>query len=177
MRRELFIHLSFWFSFFVFITLIRSHFSLSYWPFWVGGLVGVVLPDLDHLLYSFFIKPTDLTSQRVGSLLQKREVKRSVELLYETRNERSGLVFHSVFFQLIFLILTFWMITSSGSIFGKGLALSFALHLAIDQIMDLSDLNNFDNWLKNSPISMDLQQSKIYCLVTVVLLCFFGLLI
>ena len=190
MKRELLIHLSFWFSFFVFITLIRGHFNLSYYPFWIGGLVGVILPDIDHIIYAFFIKPTDLTSQRIGYLLNKKEIKRSVELLYETRNERIGLIFHSIFFQIIFLILTFWMMSSSGSIFGKGLVLSFALHLAIDQIMDITDLNSFDNWLrfssamneqamliKNYPFSMDLSQSKIYWLSTTVVLCLFGLLL
>lgn len=177
MRREFFIHLSFWFSFFVFVLIIKNHFELSYWPFWVGGLVGVILPDIDHLIYAYFIKPQDLTSQRVSYLINKKDIKRSIELLYETRNERSGLVFHSIFFQVVFLILTFWMVSSSGSIFGKGLALSFALHLAIDQIMDITDLKSLDNWMENSPITLDLSKAKIYWVVTTIMLCIFGILI
>ena len=102
MRRELFIHFSFWLSFFVLITLVKQLFNLSYWPFWVGGVVGLFLPDIDHLVYVFFLQPQELTSQRVNFLLDKREVKRTLELLYETRSERTGLIFHTILFQLIF---------------------------------------------------------------------------
>ena len=106
MRREIFLHFAFWFSFFVFITLIRKYFNLSYWPFWVGGIVGTLLPDIDHILY-LYLRPQELTSQRVGLLLDKREIKRTLSLLYETRTERRDLIFHTAFFQIIFLILTF----------------------------------------------------------------------
>ncbi len=177
MKRELFIHSAFWFSFFVFISLIRHYLNLSYWPFWLGGMLGVILPDIDHLIYVYFVKPGDLTSQRVNYLVNKKEIERSVELLYETRNERSALIFHSIFFQIIFLILTFWMISSSSSLFGRGLVLSFALHLSIDQVMDLTDLKSLDNWLKNSPINLDFKNAKIYSLVTILLVCIFGFLL
>lgn len=177
MRRELFIHFAFWFSFFVFITLFKHYFTLSYWPFWLGGIVGTILPDLDHFIYFYFVKPQDLTSQRVGYLVNKKEIVRGVELLYETRNERKDLIFHSVFFQVIFLVLTFWMMSSSGSFFGRGLVLSFALHLSIDQIMDLTELKSFDNWLKNSPIYLNFRNAKIYCLATILLICLFGFLL
>ena len=175
MRRELFIHFSFWLSFFVLITLVKQLFNLSYWPFWVGGVVGLFLPDIDHLVYVFFLQPQELTSQRVNFLLDKREVKRTLELLYETRSERTGLIFHTILFQLIFLILTFWIMTSSGSFFGKGLVLSFSIHLLIDQMVDLNDLKSFDNWVKNFPIKLDLKQAKIYFAVFIFIIFIFGI--
>ncbi len=177
MKRELFIHFAFWFSFFVFISIIHKYFNFSYWPFWLGGIVGTILPDLDHLIYFYFVRPQDLTSQRVGYLVNKKEIGRSVELLYETRNERKDLIFHSIFFQLIFLVLTFWMMSSSGSYFGRGLVLAFALHLSIDQIIDLTELKSFENWLKNSPFYLNLRNAKIYCLATILLLCILGFLL
>lgn len=176
MRRELFIHFAFWFSFFVLLTLVKQLFSLSYWPFWLGGLIGMFLPDVDHLIYVYFLQPQELTSQRVNFLLERREVKRTLELLYETRSERHGLIFHTVFFQLIFLILTFWIMTSSGSFFGKGLVLSFSIHLLVDQMVDLNDLRNFDNWIKNFPFSFDLRQAQIYFLAACLAVFIFGFL-
>jgi|SRR5688572_10267716 len=176
MKRELFIHLAFWFAFFVFITLIRQYFSFSYWPFWVGGILGIFLPDLDHLIYVLFVKPEELTSQRVGYLIDKKDVKRSVELLYETRTERRGLIFHTIFFQIIFLVLTFWMMSSSGSLFGRGLVLSFALHLSVDQLVDLTELKSFNNWFKDLPFTLDLNKSKVYWMVTTVIVLVFGFL-
>jgi len=162
MRRELFIHFAFWFSFFVLISLVKHFLSLSYWPFWLGGAIGTFLPDIDHLIYVLFMSPQDLTSQRVSFLWQRREYKRIIELLYETRSERRGLVFHTIFFQIIFLILTFWVMSSSASLFGKGLVLSFAFHLSVDQLVDLTDMKNLSNWTKDLPINLDLKKSEIY---------------
>ncbi|HKC04387.1 MAG TPA: hypothetical protein VKC54_00725 [Patescibacteria group bacterium] len=176
MRRELFIHFAFWLSFFIFITLAKSYFSLAFWPFWLGGIFGTVLPDLDHVIYFYFLSPRDLTSQRFNFLIQKHEIKRMLTLLYETRGERRGLIFHSVFFQIIFMILTFWMISSSSSLFGRGLVLAFALHLSIDQIMDLTDIGTFDNWVKMFPIKFDYKKAKIYTFTTILLVLVFGLL-
>ncbi|HET7099418.1 MAG TPA: hypothetical protein VFI61_04265 [Patescibacteria group bacterium] len=177
MKRELFLHFSFLLSFFIFISIIKHYLNISYWPFWLGGLVGVFLPDVDHILYVLFLKPVELTSQRVNYLLQKKDFKRSIELLYETRGERRGLIFHTVYFQLIFLILTFWMLSSSGSLFGKGLVLSFSLHLLIDQIVDLMELKSFNNWLVNSPIKLDFEKSKIYWIVVLVATICLGLFV
>ncbi len=175
MRREIFLHFSFWFSFFVFVTIINQFFSFSYWPFWVGGIAGTILPDIDHLLY-LYLRPQELTAQRVGFYWDKHEVKRVFTLLYETRGERKGLIFHSGYFQLIFLVLTFWIITSSGSLFGKGLVLAFSLHLLIDQIVDLTQMQSFDNWLKYSPWYLDLSKAKIYWLGVLILTLLFGVM-
>lgn len=120
------------------------------------------MPDLDHIIYVFFTGPQELTSQRVGFLWGRKQYKRIIELLYETRSERRGLIFHTIFFQVIFLILTFWIMSSSASLFGKGLVLSFALHLSIDQIADIAEMKSLDNWTKFLPIALDAAKSKIY---------------
>lgn len=140
MKRELFIHSSFWFSIFVLTLVIKQDLTLSSWPFFLGGIVGTILPDIDHLIYVYLVKPYELTSQRFGQLLQNRDLKRSVELLYETRSERKNLIFHSKFFQILFLVVTFWLMSSSGSLFGRGVALSFAIHLAVDRMIDIYDV-------------------------------------
>ena len=145
MKREVFIHFSFWISIFIIISVIKNNLGLSYIPFFIGGVVGTILPDIDHLLYVYLIKPQELTSQRFQEMLKNKEIFRSVDLLYETREERKNLIFHTKFFQGLFLIVLFFVMSSSGSIFGKGLTLAFALHLAIDHMIDIYDLNRFDN--------------------------------
>jgi hypothetical protein len=169
MRRELFLHYSFWFSFFVFIAIIKHYLALPYWGFWLGGIFGTVLPDIDHVIYFYLVKPVELTSQRFNFLLEKRAIGRMFSLLYETRSERNGLIFHTIFFQIIFFILTFWMLSSSGSYFGKGMVLAFGLHLLIDQVIDLVELGSFENWFKNLPFRLDVAQSRIYWMVATVL--------
>jgi hypothetical protein len=176
MRRELFLHFSFWFSFFVFVAITKQYLALPYWGFWLGGIVGTILPDIDHVIYFYLVKPAELTSRRFNFLLERKAVGRMFSLLYETRSERTELIFHTIFFQLIFFVLTFWMLSSSGSLFGKGMALAFALHLLIDQVIDLTELGNFENWFKNLPVKLDLAQSKIYWMIITVLTLGMGLL-
>lgn len=176
MRRELLVHFSFWFSFFVFISLVRGYLSIGYWPFWLGGILGTFLPDIDHFIYLFFLRPQELTSQRVVYSLGKGEFARTLDLLYETRYERRGLIFHTIFFQIIFLVLTLWMITSSASLFGRGLVLAFALHLSIDQVTDLVDMKSLANWFKFIPINLDFRQSELYSLGVLIVVCVFGFL-
>lgn len=176
MKKELFVHFAFLVSFFIFITVFKNWFNLSYWPFWVGGVVGTLLPDIDHLIYVYFLRPLDLTSQRVSYLITKREILNTLNLLAETRYERKDLVFHTILFQIIFLILTFWIIVSSGSLLGQGIVLAFSLHLLIDQIVDLREVGNLDNWFKNFPIQVDANKTRVYWGVMLVLLLFFGFL-
>lgn len=178
MKRDLFVHFAFLVSFFIFISIFKKWLALTFWPFWAGGVVGTFLPDIDHVLYVFMLKPYELTSQRIKFLLQRRDIKRVVELLYDTRSERKGLIFHTAGFQLIFLLLTFWVVTSSGSIFGRGLVLAFSLHFLIDQITDISQIGSLVNWNSASPVDLtDRKKASLYWLGAVMLVCIFGFLV
>ena len=151
MKKEIFIHFAFFVSLFIFVSIIRKYLSFSFWPFWAGGIIGTLLPDLDHILYVFFLRPQELTSQRVSYMLTKRDFWGSLNLLAETRSERTKLVFHTATFQLIFLVLAFFVLTSSGSLMGRGLVLAFTLHLSIDQIVDINETGGLANWFRNFP--------------------------
>lgn len=101
---------------------------------------------------------------------------RLIELLYETRSERRGLIFHTIFFQAVFLILTFWIMSSSASLFGKGLVLSFALHLSVDQLVDIVEMKSLGNWTKFLPLDLDFGKSKICWTAGTLLVLVMGLL-
>lgn len=179
MKREAFIHFAFLISFFIFISLVKKWFSLPYWPFWVGGLIGTLLPDLDHAIYALYLRPQDLSSQRVSYMLQKRNIWATIKFLEETRRERTRLIFHSASFELIFLILTFWVISSSGSVFGQGIVLSFLLHLIIDQATDITETGGLTNWFRTFVIwtPTEKRQAWIWWGGGVFLLLIFGFLL
>ena len=132
MKRELLVRFSFLVLLFTAVTLLKRYFSLNYWPFWIGGLVGTFLPDIDHLLYVFVFNPLDLTSQRIIYYFKNKQYKEGLQFLYQTKEERTELIFHKVNFVLIFAVLTFWVMSSSGSLFGRGLVMGFWLHLTSD---------------------------------------------
>ena len=111
------------------VVLVNRYFNFSSLYILLGGLVGYYLPDLDHLLYIFILRPQDLTSQRFTSLLKNRNIKDAVVLAYDTTSERKDLIFHTFYFQVVFLILTFWVLTSSNNFFVKGLVLGGFLNI------------------------------------------------
>lgn len=163
-KRELFVHYAYWFSFFILLSVIDNSLRFDFWPFWLGGILGTILPDFDHLIYILFTRPHELTSQRVVSLINKKEAWGAVQLLYDTREERKDLVFHTIFFQLILFVLTFLVVSSSGSLFGMGLVLAFALHLNVDQLIDLEKVGSLSNWYRLLPYKLTTEQSKVYWL-------------
>lgn len=174
MKKEIFIHFAFFVSLFIFVSIIRKYLSFSFWLFWAGGIIGTLLPDLDHILYVFFLRPQELTSQRVSYMLTKRDFWGSLNLLAETRSERTKLIFHTATFQLIFLVLAFFVLTSSGSLMGRGLVLAFFLHLTVDQAVDLASTGGLSNWFKNFPIELDAGKQKTYWWAQIVLLLIFS---
>lgn len=176
MKREIFTHFAILVSFFVLISLFRGYLQLSYWPFWVGGLLGTMLPDLDHLIYALFLDPQELTAQRVGYLLQNRNVGRVISLLYETRYERKSLIFHTYLFQILFWIVTFLVLASSTSIFARGVILAFCVHLAVDQLTDITEIKNLGNWGKLFPTELSYKQSIMYVVASFLLVCIAGFL-
>ena len=177
MKKEVLIHALFLLAFFIFITLFKKWFAISYLPFWIGGIIGSILPDVDHLIYVYVFKPDEQTSLRVSSLVSKRELGKTLELLATTRSERTELIFHTAYFQIIFLVFAFLVISSSGSLLGSGLVLAFSLHLLIDQAVDLLETDTLANWFKKIPVSLDRRQMNIYLVANIVLLLIFGFLL
>lgn len=169
MKKELLLQFPFLFSFLIMVTVFKGWFSIFYWPFWLGGLIGLFLPYFDHLLYVFLLRPYELTSQRAKYLFNQKKYKEALRLLCDTKFERVDLIIHSVYFQIIFTILTFWVLTSSGSLLGRGIVLAFYLHLLVDQYKDYQYQGSVDRWFKNFQDVFD-QTGKIYYLIVATLL-------
>ncbi len=176
MKKEVLTHFFFLISFFIFISLLRRYFALEYLLFWAGGVVGTILPDIDHLLYVYLLRPYELTSQRTQSLVARKEFFKTLNLLATTRSERRRLIFHTAFFQGIFLVLAFLVLTSSGSLFGRGLVLGFLLHLLVDQLIDFFELEHLDNWFYQLNISLGKEKALFYWLFNLFVFLLFGFL-
>jgi hypothetical protein len=174
MKKEIFIHFPFLISFLILITVLKGWLSLTYWPFWVGGVLGMVFPYLDHILYVFLLRPYELTSQRVINLVQRKDIKNALKLLVDTKEERRDLIIHTLYFEIIFAILTFFVVTSSNSLLGRGLVLGFFLHLIIDQFKDMQNVGNLDRWFKGFNVSLDKKTGLYFILGGIVLFIVFA---
>ena len=91
----------------VMVTLLRWDWHWSLLFFWLGGLVGFLLLDLDHYLYALVLYPQELVSLRIRNLLQERRFKETAELIVETDEQRTKLAFHNVLFQVVFFVFCF----------------------------------------------------------------------
>ncbi len=174
MKKEIIIHFSFLVAYFLFISLAKGLFDLALWPFWLGGLLGTMLPDIDHVIYVYYLRPEEYNSQRTTLMASKGKLIDTFKYLAETRSERTRLIFHTMYFQLIFLVLTLYVITSSGSTFGRGLVLAFYLHLFIDQVIDYLDTGGIDSWFKQTPFTLNNAQTKLYLAFIGITILIFG---
>lgn len=177
MKREVLIHSSFLITFFIFMHLFKRWFSFSYYPLWVGGILGTILPDIDHLLYVYFLKPQEPLSVKVRQMFKSKQYVFAIKLLESERGKLVGLIFHSAGFQILFLVLAFLVITSSGSIFGRGLVLAFSLHLLVDQLSDLIASGNLNRWFRQFPFIFDRQKQVFYWVGNALILLIFGFLL
>jgi hypothetical protein len=137
LKKEIRSHLLVTFIWLALVTFFRWRWHWDLVFLWSGGLIGAFLLDLDQLLYVFWIYPQELTSLRVRSLFGQRRFKAALGLLSDTDEERFKLAFHNALFQPIFYVFCFFVLTSTGSLFGAGLVMAMALHLLKEEIKAL----------------------------------------
>ncbi len=180
MKKELALHFLVAIALFIPIFLLRYFnfqvpiASLSNWPLLVGIIIGTILPDIDHIIYVYYLRPYEATSQRVMYEVQKGKLMESWNILSSTRSERRNLTFHNMVFQIVFLVLSFLVVSSSSSLLGRGLVVAFLLHLLVDEILDFKETGNLSNWFDNIPIILDSMQLKIYLGTNFIIILLFG---
>jgi len=177
MKKELSIHLLFLASFLILVSVARKWVAINYWPLWAGGIFGTLLPDVDYIIDIFLLDPQNITSQKVNYFLKQKNYLGALDILVLRKDEKRNLIFHSAFFQLVFLVLTFLIITSSGSLFGMGIVLAFSLHLLIDQLIDFMEFGNLNNWTRNLLSNFSKEQITAYWGIMFIILFIFGFLI
>lgn len=112
------------------ISLLRWRWEWELAGLWAGGVVGTFLLEVDHMLY-LVAYPDEPVSFRVREALTARRWQEALAILANTVGERGKLTFHSAFFQVIFWVMCFFVLTSTGSLFGAGLVMAAALRLLV----------------------------------------------
>lgn len=154
------------------ITFLRWNWQWNLIWLWAGAFLGVFLFNLDHLFYLLFVSPHELTSQRFQRLLEQRKFKEALSLMADTTHERQRLPFHNALFQVILLVLCFFVLTSTDQLFGSGLVMGMMLHLLKDEVGELLNrheerLKKWLFWQANFEISLD--QQKLFVILMICL--------
>lgn len=163
-------------SFFLLVSVMRDWFGFRFISFWIGGIVGTLLADLDRVLYVYVLSPESPVSKQIRGLINQGKTRASLDVLSTSDINNEELIFHSARFQLVFLLFTFWIVTSSNSLFGWGLALAISLHLLIDQARDYMTSSDLAVWFRDVPFEIDADQRKLFFWVNLIILLFLGLI-
>lgn len=158
---------------FVLLTLLAGKFS----PFILSGLLlSTFLFDLDHLLYAFVMAPEDVVSVGVRERLIKKDFSGMFDYVIDNRHDFIRLTLHNVLFQMILIVLTVYVLSSSSSYFAKGFVVGMMLHSLVDQVGDFVKVGNINPWFWMLGQAVPLSWQKVYFLTMVSLLFFLLLL-
>jgi len=149
------------------ISFVNFHLTFNLIFLWLGGLLGLVLIELDHLLYVFYFYPQEEVSRQIKALVAQKRYRQALSWLFQTSWGRKRLSFHNVLFQAIFLPFAFLVLTSSGSLMGAGMVMSILLSLLLDQVNLI--LRNEDQlfsekyfWPVSFPLSLSLKKTWVF---------------
>lgn len=157
----------------VLITIIGWRIEWRTGFFWLGGFVGMLLYNLDHLVYLLWQNPETSTSAELQRLLKERRFKEALNLLSTTAGQREQLVGHSVIFFSVLIILTFFTLSSTYSLFGKGLVVGLYLYAVVNQGLLLIRSRDLSSWFWQVGLKPNYKGQAFYFLGLVLILIYF----
>jgi len=182
LKKEFITHSVFLLAFFILISVYKtfrlapavSWFTLSHIPFWIGGVVGSLLVYSDHFIYALFLRPHEESSRQASLLVQEKKIREASSLLINNHASNDNLIFHNAGVLSLFLVFSFFVMTSSGSLLGRGLVLGFVLHLLVDMTSDLAQRRSIKRWFRKFPLILDEKQQRWYLGIHVLILLLLG---
>lgn len=152
------------------VAAARFRLDFALVTFFLGTLVGAVILLTDYLFQVFLVQPELELSKEAKKMVKEGNYLQAVKLVYQRRSEIKYLTFHTIFFQVIFYIFGFFVITSSSSAFGKGMVLMALLHLLKEQINELRVQKELSRvWFQRINVNLNIKEQKIYVAIVVVI--------
>lgn len=102
----------------------------------IGLLLGMVAIDSDHFIFWFFIKPRSEESKLIKFAIQKKDIKTITKIVQSSHTTHHNLVFHHYFFQVILVLFSLFILTSTKNTIISAIVLGLNLHLLVDEIID-----------------------------------------
>jgi hypothetical protein len=159
------------------LTLVKKWFNFSSALVWLGVLVGYYLPFFDHLFYAYIVRPDLEISRNIRSLVSIKKIKKLITYVNETKDQRDKLIIHTAYFQMIFSLLTFFILSSSMSLFGRGLVYGFCLKLLTEELYEYFDKKDLSRWFAEMNIKPDTHATRVYLYANGLVLLIFSLML
>lgn len=155
------------------ISLYRGLLDLSILPLWIGGILGLLMPDLDKLYYTYVVNPKTKNNLSKDQFLANRDEFEN-KVYDDAKNSSLVTLFHTANFQLFFVVLGFFVVSSTASMLGKGVVVGFLLHLLVEQVMTYLRSKNIDAWFRNFVVGLDANQKRVYLVANGLAILFFA---
>lgn len=164
MRKTLPLRLIVFLIYFIVIVLLKRWFNVDGLIFLFGGLLGFIFPFFEYIIYIYFLEPESAFSKETKSVLKPQNFIAVSNEMYINGNLRKKFIIHTWYFYALILLLSIYVITSSGSYFGRGLILGFAITLSGIQIEDYLKLGTLNNWL-SEPLKFFDKERQLWYLI------------
>ena len=114
----------------------------------LGLIIGIFLLDIDHFIFWFLTKPNTEESRLVKLAIENKKFKSVLKIVQTSHQTHYNLIFHHYFFQVILVLFSLFILTSTQNTFISALVLSLNLHLVIDEIIGYRlNPKNLQKWL------------------------------
>lgn len=117
----------------------ESFLSLDWVLFLIGGWVGMFVWLVDKLVYVYYTRPEDGYSVRVKGLISGKQWKEALRVLWQESDGEMRLAMNNVLFMGVWCGLGLFLMTSSASMFARGLVLGIGLELVVGLYHDWED--------------------------------------
>jgi len=140
-----------------------------------GLLWGSFFLDLDHIIYWLYLNPNIEESRLAQIALKKYDINSVIKLLESTRKDHVNLIFHHFFFQVVLVLISAFVFTSTGNVFAMAFLLALNIHLLVDESEDYRhDPHHLQDWLfaresKQLPLSYLGKYIGVFAALTLIL--------
>jgi hypothetical protein len=131
----------------IFLVIFKSP-NIEILHVFLGILFGSFILDIDHFIFWYFLKPNLEESRLARTVISHYDVKSTYRLLKTSQQTHYNLIFHHYFFQVILVLFSFFIFTSTNNLFISSLVITLNLHLLVDEYIDyFSNPKILQRWL------------------------------
>ncbi|MBU1084946.1 MAG: hypothetical protein ABIJ43_03765 [Candidatus Beckwithbacteria bacterium] len=127
--------------------------------FIVGGGIGWSLVFMDVIAYIYILHPEVQVSQYISYQIKNKQFKQAFESIKRRQGEFDKLTTRSALFQVVWVVLAVFTLSSVASWFGKALVMGLGLRMLVEEwrgwFSDKSKLKTSLFWQIKREVSMD----------------------
>lgn len=145
----------------------------------IGLAFGSFFLDFDHIIYWFYIRPNTEESRTAQSIIKSKKIFTALRFFNQTHKGHTNLVFHHFFFQVILVLISFFVYTSSKNTIVLSFLLALNIHILVDEIEDfIYQPKHLQDWLfAREEKQLPIEQVRYYLILFIFFSLFFTFLL